>query len=311
MIYKNNIPQFNPYEHQEIISALVNGTCIFLGAGVSKLAGYPLWYELKNSLIMEFWNQREQIEDWKVRFNFNIKEALEKKDNIESISYLYNISKDLFKNILQKIFEKCKKESTPEIYQEFSNLALANNTQNFIIQTNIDKGLEETLGIQDTQIAINPNFGIKKKLTYIHGRVDKPESWVFTQKNYNDAYLEKNSNLMDFLENIFINYNVIFFGCSLTDTEILQTIARANNNGSTKKHFSFESVTIDCKSKFMIKKTNLSNTYNISLIPYFIDYNGYEHLSDVLKSLSDVVVSELLKIKSPLVEKSKERAYVE
>ncbi|MBI2487445.1 MAG: hypothetical protein HYW01_10915 [Deltaproteobacteria bacterium] len=55
------IPDFNSSEYEDLIDNLLNGACIFFGAGVSKLAGYKLWRELANELVERFWEKRKKF----------------------------------------------------------------------------------------------------------------------------------------------------------------------------------------------------------------------------------------------------------
>ena len=55
------IPDFSNPVYQNLINDIEKGTCIFLGAGVSKLAGYKLWRELCDDIIETFWKQRKKL----------------------------------------------------------------------------------------------------------------------------------------------------------------------------------------------------------------------------------------------------------
>ena len=57
-ILSEDVPNFDASQYENLILSLLQGTCIFIGAGVSKLAGYKLWAELKNAMIDYFWSKR-------------------------------------------------------------------------------------------------------------------------------------------------------------------------------------------------------------------------------------------------------------
>lgn len=49
-ILSADVPNFDDPQYEYLILSLLQDTCIFIGAGVSKLARYKLWNELKNAM---------------------------------------------------------------------------------------------------------------------------------------------------------------------------------------------------------------------------------------------------------------------
>jgi hypothetical protein len=90
------------------------------------------------------------------------------------------LDSSLFYSGIKEIFYQDEKKSMSKVYQELNKL---NNGKNFFITTNIDKGFEKYLGLRADQPSIFPSFRNKQipLLTYLHGRIDKVDSWIFTR----------------------------------------------------------------------------------------------------------------------------------
>jgi hypothetical protein len=304
----NNIPEipdFSDPKYSVLIDSLINGTCIFIGAGVSKLAGYKLWKELANEMITIFWNNRKNLiihSQKEQKLNYSTYELLKShEDSIEVMEYLSCLDNALFTKAIKEIFETTTEN--PAIFKAFS--PLAQRTRNFFIQTNIDGGLQRHLNISPEKISINPYFGAPlapKKLSYIHGYIDDAKSWIFTRGQYNRNYLDLNSPIMKFLEPIFRTNNVLFVGYSLRDFEILQAISRARllvNQKDHKKHFLLEPFYGNKETLLQIKEVNYQNNYGITIIPYNIEKNDYNILLEVLGALNKVIIQKSSTIKEP------------
>ena len=103
-------PNFCSYECETLLLALTNGTCIFFGAGISKLAGYMLWEELKAEMISYFWENRAKLRPGVI--DFSLCESLRTHgDIIESFDYLYYIDKTLFVKGIKDIFARGEKKN--------------------------------------------------------------------------------------------------------------------------------------------------------------------------------------------------------
>ena len=61
-ILSQKVPDFNSSEYEHLVNILEKGACIFYGAGISKIAGYKLWDELKVMMVDHFWNNRDLLD---------------------------------------------------------------------------------------------------------------------------------------------------------------------------------------------------------------------------------------------------------
>lgn len=286
---------FEDTKYEELITTLINGTCVFLGAGVSKLGGYRLWNELAESMIGDYWNRRNEILDSETKFNFSVRTYLLSCNSpIEVMDYLFSLNQTLFFEILGKNFNGVNEKS--EVYNKFN--FLVKRVGSFFVQTNIDLGFQTNLNIGGDDVDINPEFSnTPKKLNYLHGKLGIKESLVFTRRQYDHNYLDEASATMQFLVPIFKRYNVIFFGYSLRDFEILQAISKARiNNQFSRTHYLFEPVYGYKLTEFEVKKTNIKNNFGIEIIPYNIEKTGYDLLLEVLDKV-DVAISRKERVK--------------
>lgn len=280
------VPDFAKYEG--LVSNLIQGTCIFVGAGISKLAGYPLWKDLADQLVEVFWQKRSNTKS-SAKLDYSTKLVLNNhKDSIEVMDYLHWLNKHLFTESVGEIFREAKTREDPSIYARFAPLSQIRNS--FFVQTNIDSGLQRGLNIHPSDISISPNFADPpQKLTYLHGIIDKPETWIFTRKDYDRNYLAEYSQIMGFLTKIFERLSVLFVGYSLSDFEVLQAMAKAGLRYKLKTHYWLVSFYREKEPRLLVDETFLKRNYGIQLIPYGIENRGYEALHEVMDALNSAI----------------------
>ncbi len=164
--FASDIPDFGSKEYENLLNVLRKGTCVFFGAGVSKLAGYCLWEELKVRIVDYFWdNKNKLLGANRTLFDLSLSKNLKNHtDTIEAFDYLYFLDKSLFYTGIKKIFYQDEMKSMSKVYQELNKL---NNGKNFFITTNIDRGFEKYLGITKDQIAIFPSLNYMINDNYI------------------------------------------------------------------------------------------------------------------------------------------------
>lgn len=144
------------------------------------------------------------------------------------------ISSFLFRALKKILYDERKVSN--EIFFYLNKL---NNGKNFFITTNIDISFQKYLGLGDENISINPNFSNPPKLiNYLHGRIDREDSWIFTTAQYNRAYNSNENGCRSFLQYIFETYNVLFIGYGLREDDIKRIIYLTNELTNRRKtHF--------------------------------------------------------------------------
>ena len=132
---------------QRLISILKNGCCIFVGAGIPKLIGFPTW----QGMIAEILNYTWSIKDSFVHQQFTLSEKQELESMMLKERYIHVLSfcKDLFKknNVLDMYYAKLEELFADE--QKYKNLQHEGYSElfklgknSFFVQTNVDLSLE-------------------------------------------------------------------------------------------------------------------------------------------------------------------------
>lgn len=279
---KRRIPHFNLPKHENLILSLQKGTCIFTGAGISKLAGYKLWEELKNEMVDYFWRNKAKLPFEKRRkLDVSFCENLKTHWHIiETFDYLHILDSTLFISGIKDIFYVDSTKVSNTIYQILNKL---NNGKNFFVTTNIDDGFQRYMGITDGKVSIHPNFhNPPRVISYLHGKIDLEDTWILTRSQYNKGYVETPPVCSNFLVDIFENYSVLFIGYGLREDEITRAISLTKKR---KTHYWIEGSKRNVEDYLKIRSTTLKEIYNIVHIPYYIDLEGQELLYEVINSL--------------------------
>jgi hypothetical protein len=235
-----------PYEEKRNLGLLISylkenhkrssgKVAFFIGAGVSKLAGYPLWKDLVEELMKDFMNSDKLI----ISVQKPLIEKLYKDEKLtEALQVMKQSDKILYQDKITSIFKKCEQNPNKnvKIFEVIANFAKYNVK---LITTNIDMELENALKSKykyftdsDIGIVTLGNNLTDKVLYYLHGRIDLPESWVLTEDDYATFYYDSDKRHCDkFLEWLFKNIEVlVIIGFSLKDYEIRKKLlAKAKN----------------------------------------------------------------------------------
>jgi len=270
-----------------------NYKCVwFLGSGVSKIAGYPLWRELVIDVIGYFGKKQDKIKTIEGLSDFQTfivereNELIDKckgefKGNaVETLTILKNCDQELFNKRIQEIFNECEKNQDNQIFEIISKF-IKRDIDSVIITTNIDKGLQNYMKLFDERVTILGAKPVKissdPKIIYLHGRIDYPDTWVFTDYEYAQAYNQSEhvkNFLSDFLKNIKV---LIVLGYSLSEPEIYREFYNKEINIYWIEKYN---------TKKLLKSKMLEKKVNIKIIPYKgIQNNGKHGLFQVLDYL--------------------------
>lgn len=125
---------------------------------------------------------------------------------------------------------------------------------------------------------------------HLHGSIKDVPSMVITIADYMRNY-EKGSRPADFLEEIFKSYTVLFTGYWLEEYEILEFMISKSKSVSAEnelKHFMLYPIFSQEKNLLKFHEKYYADL-GITLVPYTIDKNGYEHLNDVIVKWAKVI----------------------
>lgn len=276
------VPEIPP----EIVSAIETGRMvIFIGAGVSAIAGLPLWNSLAKGLIhackqFHYINEEEsdlilsKISDPKKLISIAY-EKFKKEGNLDAYYSIFSEKLKLKAGKLNKdtqdIFTFCKR-SNALVLTTNADLLLDDYFENELIYVSFsDEALAST----------------KPGLVKIHGSLDKRDSLVFTSIEYLKRYADV--DFKRFLHNLFSgNRVVLFVGYGLSEFELLEyTLGTAereirNNIFVLSPYFSYEQSVKGSMDQYY-------ESLSIRQIAYCKDKKGYNQLAEVLRSWQDEI----------------------
>ena len=285
---KNPVPELP----DEIIDAIDRGELLlFVGAGVSKLIGYPLWIELARDLVNKcVENDVVSLSEQEILLSGSFSPM-----QIVTIASkrLDKIKKNLgIKSIVKEL--KRKKGVNKDISKRIA-LCLA-NYYSPIITTNADQSLE--LNDVLTDRAVLDSFLRYTKdyddlsIIHLHGSVVEPENMVFTSEQYARAYTfdeDFGKRLNDLFKNK--DWTILFLGYSVGEFELLRYFLK--KKGSTRKLFMLSGYL----DKDLIKldfDEEYFGSLGITLLPYSREKEDYQALITVLEKWDEDVRKKTL-----------------
>lgn len=280
---------------ESLFEAIKNDNLIiFIGAGVSRLAGCLGWEEIAEEIVKK--SRQEGFLTY-AEEEVLLKEIMNPR-KIISICYKIfckqNIEK-LFFDLLIKSTEIVKKGYL-DIFRKVLDLKAR-----AYITTNIDDGLIQFNPLatgqniydctsQEFNIFIDNDLLVRDgDIFFLHGMRETIKDVIFTIDRYLKFYKE-NSYVNRFLkEKIFTEDNVILFiGYGLSEWEILEHMFRHQHKSSDSSIAVKRYLLIPLYTSEYIKfrlDSIFYDFFDLIPIPYFIDYEGYYKLSGSLDKL--------------------------
>jgi hypothetical protein len=298
--YIDGFPKFDSeVAHLKLFEAIKNEyLVIFYGAGVSRLAGCKGWYDLACHIIDTFYPEkftRLETEELKIIAWNNPRKAI-------SICYHTVESED---KLLNKYYEAIKKALKPTSNKRFKKIheLILNLGASCYVTTNIDCGAENVTNLEKRKIfdltmdknVLDFDLYNEGNIVYIHGSIKNINNAVFTIDKYISHYSV--NEIKHYLKEIFKPpRTVLFIGYGLEEYDILENIFRAINNYKTKddksysscQHFILTPIYSKDIAKFRVEREYFK-IFLVETIPYFIDYEGYDRLLQVLNKLNEEI----------------------
>ena len=304
-----NIPE-NPEITEDLYLAAGSKELVpFIGAGVSKLAGYPDWKDFADRTLLYFVEkgelthaQYDQISSLSPRVKLSVAIDLEEKLNLPIN----------FEKILQPPNEKQRED----IYKHV--LGLSHFSKSFVT-TNYDKELDalspasnlapngkgETKGktIPQPSCIYKPNeitvdcLYKENSVIHIHGSVRDRKSMVLTTADYLTRYSGHQYDgyenpYLTFLQELFNQRTVLFVGYGLEEMEILEHIIQKGINkqqdGGQKKartHYVLQGF-FSHQIEMARSLQGYFQSFGISLVTFSLDTHGWSGLVNVIKHLN-------------------------
>lgn len=208
----------------------------FVGAGLSKPCNFPLWREAIEKLV----NKLEGVSTSEQRaaqpalaYLEEAKKHLSERCYIEVVELLYKNSKTHVDSFVRNTFEL---SANPTISGPVE--LLPKICDGCIITTNFDEVIE-TVFIKNRKPIVGYMHGTQTQNLFaakliqgercilkLHGTVDNPETYIFSEAQYNDAYgndasFDYTKPLAKTLRQIFVSHSLLFLGCSLEQDRTL------------------------------------------------------------------------------------------
>lgn len=301
---------------QEIINAINNDNlAVFVGAGVSAIAGLPLWSQLAKDLICECFS--------KGLYSYKDKELILERiqDNKQLITIAFGKLKEAgLESAFYKILKKHLKLNKSKIRNAGNRIfSWLRDTNSLVLTTNADELLHEYFepsliyeNIPNSEEEMPLERG---RLVHLHGVISNKNTLVFTTKQYLERYQER--HFREYLNAVFTRKTVLFIGYGMSEFELLDILIQKSSSNIQHiilaPYFSFAQPVASAMTEYY-------SELGIKQIEYFIDEKGYSYLADILdewgqkiKLKSDLLSRGLLRIRNlvkldPSITATKEEA---
>ena len=218
-------------------AARTNKLVLFIGAGVSMLAGAPSWDDFANkaleSVLSESFNHShfQQIKHLSPKIKLALAQAHQSTHG--------NID-------FEKILEPKNKQYGNKIYDLIVQLGssfVTTNYDTFLDNRFIPQNEKEYIDGSDPQVKTKPLWKVEeftpdnlanKQVIHIHGSVKDPENMILTTKHYASHYendrrknnSDKENNVLTLLDHLFRHKSVLFLGYGLEEMEIIEYVVQ-------------------------------------------------------------------------------------
>lgn len=268
-------------------AALDGKLVLFVGAGVSRLAGLPSWEELADKALRDLidlqlidFSEYEQLKDLSPKKKLSIAEII----NREKLDLRKHLTKK--PNEGSRIYEYLNKIGCVYVTTNYDNLlsCIPKPTSSSKATTSIDI-------IDEKDKFLANKLDNPGNIIHLHGSVNNHSYMVLTSYNYLEHYRSK--NVQHFLRELFKRKTVLFIGYGLEETEILEHFLRKGNASSmvdsnikSFKRFALQPYFKYQKPLFEKLHKYYNQTFGVYLMGYSRDSHDYKQLELILKTWS-------------------------
>lgn len=303
-----DIPAIPPIPELLKIKAKQGKLVLFIGAGASRLVGYPSWAELASKYLNALWEHSRKAEtpDRKI-LNYYEYQQLSKLEPRKLLSICY----DLFeknKHIIArpKLKDICQKSDIPgfakrvyEYLRDFNAIYVTTNYDDCLAKAvpaslaglKADKDKSVSCDVpQLTEIFVKEELLVSKlqqgHVLYLHGKAEEESEAIVTISDYLKHY-QKDSYPAVLLEKLFAgNFSVLFVGYGLEEFEILEFIV-SRSKTSPKEIFNFMLYPACQQEQQLLRFFDAYyEKLGIRIVPFSIDGAGHDQLEVVLREWS-------------------------
>lgn len=232
--------------YQSLRTGVATGTArllVVLGAGASASGGMPTWTELRDRLVGELRRnasnrpEPQDARDTGIRAELIARES----DLWRAFSELRSqLGEAEFSGQIHSAFASSDSATIPSIYAGLWRLPIRG-----MVTLNIDAFARRSFTAaypSDPTKFLTGNEagrlrslidGTHKFVVNLHGHLDDPVSWVFTQQHLDD--LRRNRSYLEMLRGLFSSYTVVFIGVTADDVALGGPLAVLREEGIIAK----------------------------------------------------------------------------
>lgn len=276
------------YTNEDFIKALIDAVnednlILFIGSGISKLCGAPLWNELADTMLTEC------TKDEKYGFDCHKKEILlsRVKDERELISIAQNIMKkatdndDAFLDVLKRELkaDENRRETTEHLKSVLCRIS------RHIVTTNADKIFDDTASPDNVLWNVKRfnrhSFTHSRDVIHIHGSVEDFSSLVFTTPQYLKRYAGR--EFEGSVKQWFTNprYTILFLGYGFREIQLLDFLVNTEEDKRNERRFILNGYYDEEKYIFDAEREYYDG-YHVELISFSKNEKGYNGLLTAL-----------------------------
>ena len=271
------------------LSSPGQGLLAFVGAGVSRQAGLPLWKELMVDMDAEVEKIRKRPQQ--------VRAGVLQHADLLWQAELFRLELER-RSVYEKYLRKRFRRNLPPGDSVIRGLARLKFRH--FLTTNYDTFLEQALGAENQEYDefdwtnrqecrdfflnyLSPTG--PRYVVHIHGRSDQPQSIVLTHRDYVRRYVET----MEYVEKLsilFATLRLVFVGFGLEDPDLRFILRQVNSRfgAGDVQHYAVLGFNRANEAQAQIERERLERQFGIASI-FYDDANGHAALKDVLQFL--------------------------
>lgn len=275
---------------KKIVAEGTSPVYLWIGAGLSRHAGLPMWNELKTRLIEKARNfVKQQILENDQEHKYALLTVAEKSDDCWSaFDRIYEAIGDVeYSSAMVSEFQMASMCKIPNVYKTLLGIRGVKG----VVTTNIDKLVSRTFAEEfSNQPIIFDGFdcsdyiytlaGGNKFVLNLHGVYEKRSSWVMRRSEL--SRLQNDSGYNTFLSSLFTEKVVVFVGVNPSDEAVLTHLDRVRNRNVIKGSTPIFWIT----ERKDAQAIEFCNKYSIRRVVYS-DADCHADLKDVVRLLNE------------------------